>query len=292
MTDRVLVTGATGFLGRALTARLLHDGHTVAVVQRSQSPAADFRCIGIEWEGDAATLVEAVEGRKPRIIFHLATHFVSQHQTEDLPRLIEANVTLGTALLEGAQKAGSTVVVTGSAWQHLNGASYLPVSLYAATKQALFDIAVYYKNSGVDVRELTFFDTYGPSDHRGKLVSLLLDAAATGRTLDMSSGQQLIDLLYVSDAIEALVAAALFPEPSSIEASRFVARSGQPLSVRDLVKGIEDAIETRISVRWGQRSDRPNEMRTNWEFGIPVPGWLPEVDLRQGIQTCWAERSQ
>lgn len=292
MTDRALVTGATGFLGRALTRRLLDDGLTVAVVQRPQSSDADSRCTRIEWNGDAMNLVDAVEAWRPQSVFHLATHFVSQHRTQDLPSLIDANVALGTALLESAHKIGSTVVITGSAWQHLGGSTYHPVSLYAATKQALFDIAVFYRNSGVDVRELTFFDTYGPGDERGKLISLLLDAAATGETIDMSSGNQLIDLLYVSDAVRALVSAARVPQPKTIEAARFVARSGHPVTIRDLVSTIEETIKTQIPVHWGRRPDRPNEMLTNWDFGIPVPGWSPEIDLYKGIQSCWADRSQ
>lgn len=291
MTDRVLVTGATGFLGGALTRRLLGDGHTVAVVQRPESPSTDSRCARIEWDGDAPKLVDAVEAWKPQITFHLATHFVSQHQTKDLSGLIDANVALGTALLEACHKTGSTIVITGSSWQHVGGSDYQPVSLYAATKQAFFDIAVYYKQVGTDVRELSFFDTYGPGDERRKLISLLLDAAVSGQTLDMSSGHQLIDLLFVGDAVEALVTAARIPEPESIEAARLVARSGKPVTIRDLVQVIEQTINAKISVNWGTRPDRPNEMLTNWEFGIPLPGWSPRIDLPAGIQACWAEKS-
>lgn len=291
MTDRVLVTGATGFLGGALTRRLLDDGHTVAVVQRPESPAVDARCTRIEWNGDATSLVRDFEVWKPQIVFHLATHFVSQHQTKDLPSLIDANVALGTTLLEACHKTGSTIVITGSSWQHVGGSDYHPFSLYAATKQALFDIAVYYKQVGTDVRELSFFDTYGPGDDRRKLISLLLDAAATGETLDMSSGHQLIDLLFVSDAVEALLTASRIPEPESIETARLVARSDHPLTVRDLVGVIEQVINTPLSVQWGRRPDRPNEMLTSWEFGNPVPGWAPRIDLASGIQACWWERS-
>ncbi len=292
MTDRVLVTGATGFLGDALTKRLLDDGHVVAMVQRPQSTSADARCAQIEWSGDATKLVDAIEAWKPQIAFHLATHFVSQHQTKDLTSLIDANVALGTALLEACHKAGSTIVITGSSWQHVGGSDYQPVSLYAATKQALFDIAVYYKQVGADVRELSFFDTYGPGDERRKLISLLLDAAVTGETLDMSSGHQLIDLLFVSDAVKAILTASQIPKPESIEAARLVARSGRPITIRDLVQVIEQTINAKISVNWGTRPDRPNEMLTNWEFGNPLPGWAPRIDLPAGIQACWAGKSQ
>lgn len=292
MTDRVLVTGATGFIGAALTTRLLDDGHTVAVVQRPGSPSVDPRCIRVEWDGEAPKLVKAVQAWEPRFTFHLATYFVSQHETQDLSDLIDANVALGTALLETCHKIGSTIVITGSSWQRVGGSAYHPFSLYAATKQALFDIAVYYKQVGTDVREVSFFDTYGPGDRRGKLISLMLDAAASGETLDMSAGQQLIDLLYVSDAVEALLAAARIPEPESMADARLVARSGSPITIRNLVRAIERAIDTPISVQWGKRPDRVNEMLTSWEFGRPIPGWVPRVDLVTGIQGCWSERSR
>ena len=290
MTDRVLVTGATGFLGGALTRRLVDEGHTVAVVQRPGSPTTDSRCTRIEWDGDAPKLVDAVGAWKPQITFHLATHFVSQHQTKDLSGLIDANVHLGTALLEASHKTGSAIVITGSSWQHVDGSDYQPVSLYAATKQALFDIAVFYKQAGTDVRELSFFDTYGPGDERRKLISLLLNAAATGETLDMSSGHQLIDLLFVSDAVEALLATARITEPESIEAARLVARSGHPVTIRDLVQVIEHTINTPIAVNWGSRPDRPNEMLSNWDFGREVPNWRPSVSLPVGLELCWRGR--
>lgn len=290
MTDRVLVTGATGFLGRALTRRLLDDGYTVAVVQRPQSPAADSRCTRIKWDGDAPKFVDDVEAWQPQEIYHLATHFVSQHGTQDLPNLIDANIALGTALLEGAQRAGSQVVLTGSAWQHYGGAPYDPVSLYAATKQALLDIAIFYRQMGVDVREISFFDTYGPGDDRGKLVSSLLGAAASGQTLDMSSGHQLIDLIYVSDAVDALIATTRTPEVKAFESGRFVARSRQPISIKELVEEVQRVVERQLSIRWGVRPDRPREMIQDWDFGQPVPSWTPSISLHQGLSECWSRQ--
>lgn len=287
MTERVLVTGATGFLGRSLTRGLLDDGHAVAVVQRAQSLPADSRCTRIEWDGDATKFVDAMEAWKPKRMFHLATHFVSQHGTQDLPNLIDANIALGTALMECAQRAGSQVVLTGSAWQHFGGAAYDPVSLYAATKQALLDIAVFYKQRGVDVREITFFDTYGPGDDRGKLVPSLLGAAASGQRLNMSSGHQLIDLIYVSDAVDALIATTQAPAVKDMESARFVARSRQPISIKALVDEVQRVVQRRLSIQWGVRPDRPREMIHDWDFGQPVPNWNPSVSLHQGLSECW-----
>lgn len=290
MKERVVISGATGFLGGALTSRLLGEGWPVAVVQRPQAPTVDDRCARITWEGDPFKLVQGIKEWKPRVIFHLATHFVAQHETNDLSALIEANISLGTALLEAAETTGSRIVITGSAWQHFDGADYYPVSLYASMKQALFDIAVHYKNIGVDVREVSFFDTYGPLDKRRKLVPLLLQAAETGRILDMSSGEQLIDLLYVSDAVSALIAASTTHEPHTMEEARFVARSSEPITIKALVAEVQKIVEKPLSVRWGARPNRQREMIRDWHFGLPVPDWTPTMPLSRGVDECWRHR--
>jgi nucleoside-diphosphate-sugar epimerase len=224
------------------------------------------------------------------VVFHLATSFIAQHETCDIPELIDSNITFGTVILEAARGASARVVLTGSAWQHFEGATYHPVSLYAATKQALFDVAAFYAHEGLDVRELTLFDTYGPDDPRRKLVPLLLEAAATGEQIDMSSGTQLIDLLYVTDVVEALIRTADQPASESTSVQQFVARSGTPVSIRGLVELIEQVVGSEINVAWGKRPDRPREMRSDWTFGHPVPGWSPRVDLASGIRSCWTAR--
>lgn len=290
MSEQILITGATGFIGCALIRHLLQQGKHITVVTRPNSSPTDSRSRNITWTGDAKDLVDQVADANPDVVFHLASNFIAHHESGDIPELIDANITFGTAILEAAQGAGARVILTGSAWQHFEGSTYYPVSLYAATKQALFDIAVFYANAGLDVRELTLYDTYGPEDPRKKLVPLLLEAAATGKSIDMSSGMQLIDLLYVTDVVEALLRTADQPASELTSLQQFVARSGKPVSIRALVGLIEQTVGKEIKVEWGKRPDRPREMRSDWTFGHLVPGWSPRIDLASGIRACWTAR--
>ena len=180
---RVLVTGATGFVGRSLVPALRDRGCTVATVGRTEAgtPPSD--------------VVAGIVDFAPTAVVHLATRFIAVHAPADIPDLVRSNVEFGTLVAEGAAQAGARLVSTGTAWQHFEGHEYDPVSLYAATKQALAAIVDYYVAvQGLAACEVTIFDTYGPGDTRPKLVPSLMRAALDGRALQMSDGLSLIHI--------------------------------------------------------------------------------------------------
>jgi nucleoside-diphosphate-sugar epimerase len=281
---KVLVTGAAGFIGSHTVFELANRGAVVGATIRSTPAKGVALSIPVDTN---------MEGRirefQPQIIVHLATKFLSDHVEKDIPSLVDSNITLGTRVLNTATDMGVRVLTTSSAWQHFEGREYSPVSLYAATKQALITVAEYYKLSGLDFRELVLFDSYGAHDLRGKLVSRLVEAAWSGQSIDMGPGNQLIDLLYVSDTVSAILTLA---ELETVEQSTFVARSDDPISIKELVAKIELVTGRQINANWGRRESRPREMVDNWQFGNSVPSWGPRVSLEAGLTHCWRELAQ
>jgi nucleoside-diphosphate-sugar epimerase len=202
----------------------------------------------------------------------------------DIPALVRSNIELGTLVGEGAAQCGAVLVNTGTAWQHFEGRPYDPVSLYAATKQALTDILEYYARvRGVDVREVTLFDTYGPRDTRPKLVPALLSAARYATPLPMSDGGQLIDLTYVDDVAKGIATVALAKDPTGPT----VVRSGRTVSIRQLVAELESVVGVSVPVQWDARPRREREMREDWRFGQAPDGWTPSVALAEGLRRTW-----
>jgi nucleoside-diphosphate-sugar epimerase len=281
-----LVTGATGFVGGHLTRRLLADGWTVHALARPPLTRVPAGADAVEVPGTTGALVDAVAAIAPDVCFHLATRFQPRHDVDDVAPLVDANVTFGAQLAEALARTTRTPLVNvGTAWQHYEGRPSSPTSLYAATKQALAEILEYYRQvEELPVATLELFDTYGPGDTRPKLVNLLLDAAQSGTTLEMSPGEQLIDLLHVDDAVDALCAVAVPLVDGAAAGGTFAARSGAPLSLRELVALVGDVTGSDVSVRWGARPYRPREMMEPWPAPPPPPGWAPRVALRDGLR--------
>jgi nucleoside-diphosphate-sugar epimerase len=266
---------------------LADRGFEVTALLRPSSDAS--RVVGLTIARDTGRIAELaalLERRKTDAVVHLAGCFVSEHGPDDVEPLVEANVALGTRLLEAMRLAGvSRLVDTGTAWQHYHSDGYRPVNLYAATKQAFGDILQYYVDLGT-VRAVTLdlFDTYGPGDWRPKLVPALLAALRSGRELAMSSGDQSLDLVHVEDVCQAYEVATrrlLAGDPA--RHATYSVSTGAPRTLREVVRTLEQAAGATLSVAWGARPDRAREVKTPWRGGERLPGWAAQVALEDGF---------
>ena len=289
--QRALVTGATGFVGSHLVRRLLAEDFDVAVLTRPGSaldPLSPFveRLQVIEHDGSTDSLIDLIGDAGPDIVFHLASRFIAEHRPGQVVDLIDSNVRLGAQLMEAMAVSGCrSLVNAGTSWQHFNSSGYRPVCLYAATKQA-FDALVDFYVDAQDLRAITLklFDTYGPDDRRPKLFALLQKSAESGAVLELSAGEQLIDLVFIDDVVDALLmAAARLIQSSCAGKEEFAVSSGSPISLRDLVGVYQRVSGANLAIRWGARPYRRREVMVPWSGGLPIPGWKPQVRLEEGI---------
>lgn len=289
---RALLTGATGFVGSHLCRRLVRDGWDLHVVTRPSSDLsilADIhQRITVHRHDGSTEGMNGIIGRaRPDVVFHLASLFLAQHRPEDIAPLIESNVLFGTQLLDAMTEAGSSRLVNcGTSWQHYGDAEYSPVCLYAATKQAFEDILRYYiEATPLKAVTLKLYDTYGPGDPRNKLFSHLRKCAASGESLAMSPGEQGIDLVYVDDAVDAvLVAGSRLGVGLVRDHETYAVSSGSPVRLRDLVAIYSRVTGKTLDIRWDERPYRPREVMDPWSRGVPIPGWKPGVGVEEGIR--------
>ena len=185
--------------------------------------------------------------------------------------LILSNVYLGAALLEAAVEANvKWFLNTGTIWQNYipDSQEYCPVNLYAATKQAFIDMAKYY----TEISELKFCtlklcDTYGPDDTRPKILTLFKRIAETGETLDMSPGEQLIDLVYIDDVLDGFEHLILMLENDACIKNDYVLSSGHPIRLKDLASMYEEITGKVLNINWGGRRYKQREVMIPWQEG-------------------------
>ena len=292
MTDRALITGATGFVGGQLARKLAAEGWEVhSVVRRPPGDPLVRALNGIALahyhDGTMESLTHLVALSRPSVVFHLAARFTADHRPADVELLLRDNVLFGTQLLEAMRAASAKRIVNaGSAWQHYQNHEYSPVSLYAASKKAFADLLLYYVEAhAIHAISLELTDTYGPGDPRRKLIPIMLDAEKAQRALSMVSGELPLNFVHVSDAVNAFIVAAkrlLADEVAGHEV--FAVRSHETVHVKNLFDIWQKARNATLTARWGEREYRPREVLDVWTQGATLPGWEPTVSLTDGLK--------
>ena len=241
------------------------------------------------YDGTMNSIVKALKGSNPDIVYHLASLFISEHQSDDITRLIDSNIVLGVQLLESMDRLNiQNLINTGTSWQNFNGGTYDPVNLYAATKQAFEDILKYYtvSNKILKVITLKLFDTYGPGDKRGKIIPLLKQSIGSSNTIQLSPGDQFLDLVYIEDVVGAFVHAGsmLLSGKHHTPFSCYSVASGQPVKLKDLVLLIEKVCKCKVNVNLGGRPYRVREVMEVRVADKVLPGWRPRIELESGLR--------
>lgn len=286
---RALVTGATGYLGVAVTRRLASAGWEVHALVRPESSRARVSAIlpsdRFHLTGDGAGATSAiVERLRPDAIFHLAAAGRIAHRVADIAPMIEANIALGIAVAEAAATASAALLAAGSYWEYGEDGAGGPNSLYAATKRALDPLLAYYGDRrGVRWTKLVLHDVYGPDDWRRRLITLLIEAAESGLPIELTEGHQEIEPLHVDDAAQAFVHAAdvLLDGPAATPIVGI--GGGERVTLRALAALIETATGCKIDARWGGRPYPDGQIFRPAKLP-PLPSWQPRHRLRDGLR--------
>ncbi len=270
---KILITGATGFVGKHLINKLLSNANDVSVIVRKPNHdlATQVKTYCIN-ENDIDATIAFLEQEQFDGIIHLASLYITVHKPTEVYDLINSNVRFSTFMLEAACKAKIPWFInTGTFWQHYQIDGYSPANLYAATKQAFETIAQYYiETQQIQFVSLHLSDTYGPGDTRPKIFNLWERIAKSGETLDMSAGEQIIDISHVDTVVEAFAQLAMHlhnKNPKLSNGDVFAHKAKKRYSLKQLAAKYEADHGVKLNINWGARPYREREVMMPWSGG-------------------------
>lgn len=287
---RILVTGASGFIGAALKARLLAEGATVHAVSRSawSSDVAGrlhWHQVDLADERAVAALFSRV---RPDMVFHLASEVTGGRDVALVAPTLRGNLLGAVNLLTAATQAGCRrMVLAGSLEEpdEREPATAIPCSPYAAAKWAASSYArMFHALYQTPVALARLFMVYGPGqrDFR-KLVPYVARTLLEGGIPQLSSGLRPVDWVYIDDVVEGLLRLALVP---GIDGETVDLGSGHLVTLREVVDLLCGMVEPPGTPAFGALPDRPMEQVKAADIGktVRLLGWQPAMPLRQGLR--------
>jgi nucleoside-diphosphate-sugar epimerase len=293
----VLVTGASGFLGRHCLPALLREGLRVHAVSRNRRGNDED---GITWHSldlraQAAT-EQLMRALRPSHLLHLAWITTPDRYRSAPENLDWLEASLAMVRTFG-EHGGQRFVGVGSSAEYGIAAGprtedevpIRPASLYGQCKAACWMAAeAYALRYAFSAAWARVFLPYGPGDDPRRLIPSLLAALAAGTPINVTDGSQVRDFVHVTDIGDVLVRLLATPQAKGA----FNVGTGRGIPVRQVIEWAADHFHARELVRFGarpQRDDEPPSLVADMAKVERVLGWRAATSIESGLERLLRE---
>lgn len=291
---RVLITGATGFVGMNLMP-MLEDKcpeAEILLLCRNTAKAKNLFpyknckiCQSEDWD--------AVRKFQPEVVLHLASLSTSRNDAEIIPELIHSNIMYGVQLLDALKEDTELrlFVNTGSFAEYRYGSESInDAYLYAATKSAFRSFAEYYSQlGGYKFVNVIPYTIYGGKPTIKRLMDYILESMDAQSPVDMTLGEQILDFTHVDDLCDFYIH--LISHQDELNqvknGGNFHVGTGVGTSIRHLATLMEQVYGKPCHINWG---GRPYRDRDTMYAVAPIAknmallNWKAKISLKEGIE--------
>ncbi|MDR3613107.1 MAG: NAD-dependent epimerase/dehydratase family protein [Candidatus Obscuribacterales bacterium] len=321
---KVLITGATGFVGANLARYLVESGHQVSALLRpgykaklaDNSNGHDLLQIKERiqsWNSEvdlieadllsADSVKETILTIKPDWIFNLAAHGAYSWQSNPLA-IVSSNVTALANLLDESSKIGFDAFVNAGSSSEYGFKDHAPLeteearpnSLYAVTKMAGTNLCgVIARRNNLSISTLRLYSVYGPFEDERRLIPTLIKYGLLGELPPLVNPYIARDFIYIDDVCRAFVKAAL-AQTKEIGAVYNIG-TGVQTTIEGVVQKACKVMSINDTPVWGSMSDRNWDTSiwiANCEKAMKVLQWQASVDFENGLQqtVAWTKKTK
>jgi nucleoside-diphosphate-sugar epimerase len=285
---RILITGASGFIGSHLCRRLSEIGSELHGVSRHKQSKVNG---SIQWWkgnlADLSTVKNLISAIKPDLIFHLASFVTGSRELQIVLPTFQDNLATTVNLLTAATEMGcQRIILVGSQEEpEPQDSMATPCSPYAAAKWAGSGYArMFHALYETSVSIARVFMVYGPAQQDlRKLIPYVTLSVLGNEPPKLTGGQREIDWIYVEDVIEGLL---LMGQAQGIEGITVDLGSGSLVTIRTVVDKLIATIGSDVKPLYGALPERPMEQIRVADIKDTYTkiGWKAKIDLEAGLQ--------
>ena len=297
MEKRVLITGASGFVGSCLTRRLLKENYKIHVITRDTTDLWRLGSILKDIEIHSLSLLSSEEIAKLASdisvdkVYHLATYggYHYQNKVEDV---INTNV-IGTFNLfrEFSRKGIEMFVNTSSSSEYgekfepmSEDMSIAPNNMYGASKAAgTILCSTYAKINKIPLVTLRLFSPYGYYEAKTRLIPTVITSCLNGKDIKLSGKDSVRDFIFIDDVVEAYLSASKLVNSHG---EIFNVGSGTQYTTGEIARTIVYLIGKDVKIHFENdlsRQYEPSKWVSNNKNAYEKLGWKPNVEIEVGL---------
>jgi CDP-paratose synthetase len=286
---KVLLSGATGFLGSHLLRKIVNENFDVIIAKRSFSNTAkidDLIPFIKSYNIDQIEVDQIFVENKIDIVIHTATSY--GRNNEHISDIVNTNLLFPIKLLQSGLANGTKYFFNTDTFFSTN--LNLPKGLaeYVISKKAFIQFA----NSMIGGTDLFFVNLpleqmYGPGDDSKKFISYLIGVFKENKAyVDLTTGDQKRDLIYVLDVVDCYTCILNNLHQLESQYSNLPIGSGASIEIKDLVRLVKKFCNASTELRFGTLPQRKNEiMDSKADISKLLKfGWKPKYDLNEGLR--------
>lgn len=293
---KILLTGATGFLGSHILKRLLQENHEVSILIRTSSNQWRIKKYETKYQSyniDQETLNEIIKKiGNLDVIIHCATMYARDGERCD--EVYCTNVEFPLALINAAIKVGCNVFINTDSFFTKSGmktSKQQYMSDYINSKIIFLEKASDTVKYKMQLINMQLEHIYGEADNKDKFIpDIICKCISNNPELLLSDGEQKRDLIYVTDVVEAYMI--VLNHLSQLNQSgwkNIEVGMGISFPVREIVELIRDITDSNTKLCYGAIERKRGECDYSQADieELRKLGWKPEYNIRQGLEkTC------
>jgi len=255
LKQRILITGATGFIGSNIINLLLEKKIYIYDILRQKNKNNKYikklqkkKNYFPIFYNKFNDLEEKLKKININIVINCATYYSNKNDVETIEKLIQTNIIFCSIILETLKKKIKKFINFGSMMEYSHGNNFSPKNFYAITKFSFQKIEEFYKKDNPKIKfyDLKLYETYGDNDKREKIIPTIIKKYSQNKNITIVSKNLAMNFVH----IESLMLAVKMIIKNQIQEGEYCIKNKKFTKIKELIDSLNKKLKKKIKTKY------------------------------------------